>query len=163
GRSPDDGAGDHRPRAGLRGVPPAVPRVPRPGPDGRPLRHLLPGAALRPAPQDGRADRPRSRDRRPHPSGVPGDRPVGPRSRPRCRAAGMPDGVRYRPKWRLAVDQWVRLSESGVSFDWLTFDEGYGSKVPFLRFLNLVGQRFVAEVPVNFAVRDGAGGRPRRA
>ena len=83
--------------------------------------------------------------------------------RPRCRAAGIPDAVRYRPKWRLAVDQWVRLSESGVSFDWLTFDEGYGSKVPFLRFLNLVGQRFVAEVPVNFAVRDGAGGRPRRA
>src|SRR4051794_5459813 len=73
--------------------------------------------------------------------------------RPRCRAAGIPDGVKYRPKWRLAVDQWVRSSENGVSFDWLVFDEGYGSKVPFLRFLNLVGQRFVAEVPVNFAVR----------
>src|SRR5215218_10557071 len=83
--------------------------------------------------------------------------------RDRCREAGIPDGVRYRPKWRLAVDQWIRLSERGVSFDWLVFDEGYGSKVPFLRFLNLVSQRFVAEVPVNFAVRDKAGGRPRRA
>jgi SRSO17 transposase len=83
--------------------------------------------------------------------------------RDRCRAAGIPDDVRYRPKWRLAVDQWVRASEAGVSFDWLTFDEGYGSKVPFLRFLNLVGQRFVAEVPVNFAVRDAAGGPARRA
>jgi SRSO17 transposase len=84
-------------------------------------------------------------------------------NRPRCRAAGIPDDVRYRPKWRLAVDQWVRLSAGGVSFDWLVFDEGYGSKVPLLRFLNLVGQHFVAEVPVNFAVRDAAGGPARRA
>ena len=83
--------------------------------------------------------------------------------RKRCRAAGIPDGVRHRPKWRLAVDQWVRAAEAGVRFDWLTFDEGYGAAVPFLRFLNLVGQRFVAEVPVNFAVRDVAGGPSRRA
>src|SRR4051794_13335874 len=52
--------------------------------------------------------------------------------RDRCRDAGIPDDVRYRPKWRLAVDQWVRPSEAGVSFDWLVFDEGYGSKVPLL-------------------------------
>ena len=78
--------------------------------------------------------------------------------RDRCREAGIPDDVRYRPKWRLAVGQWIRLSEGGVSFDWLVFDEGYGSKVPFLRFLNLVSQRFVAEVPVNFTVRNV--GRP---
>src|SRR4051812_2170052 len=83
--------------------------------------------------------------------------------RPRCRAAGIPDDVKHRAKWRLAVDQWVRLSEAGVSFDWLVFDEGYGSKVPFLRFLNLVSQRFVAEVPVSFTVRDAAGGPARRA
>src|SRR3954466_2787400 len=83
--------------------------------------------------------------------------------RPRCRAAGIPDDVRHRAKWRLAVGQWVRLAGNGVSFDWLVFDEGYGSKVPFLRFLNLVSQRFVAEVPVNFTVRDAAGGPARRA
>src|SRR5215831_6983015 len=52
--------------------------------------------------------------------------------RDRCRDAGIPDDVRHRPKWRIAVDQWLRLAESGVSFDWLVFDEGYGSKVPFL-------------------------------
>ena len=83
--------------------------------------------------------------------------------RGRCRAAGIPDTVRHRPKWRLAVDQFVRLSEQGVSFDWLVFDEGYGAAVPLLRFLNLVGQRFVAEVPVNFTIRTTAGGPPRRA
>src|SRR6476661_194590 len=61
--------------------------------------------------------------------------------RARCRAAGIPDDVRYRPKWRIALDQLVRLSGNGMSFDWLTFDEGYGAAVPFLRILSLVGQR----------------------
>ena len=55
------------------------------------------------------------------------------------------------------------LTGNGVSFDWLTFDEGYGAAVPFLKFLNLVGQRFVAEVPVNFSVREKAGAKARRA
>jgi len=83
--------------------------------------------------------------------------------RPRCREAGIPDDVGYRPKWRIALDQLIRLRDNGVSFDWLTFDEGYGSKVPLLWVLGLVGQQFVAEVPVNFAVRRSAQGRARRA
>ena len=83
--------------------------------------------------------------------------------RDRCRAAGIPDDVRYRPKWRIALDQLVRLNRNGIRFDWLVFDEGYGSAVPFLEVLGIVGQRFVAEVPVNFAVRDGADGLAQRA
>jgi SRSO17 transposase len=83
--------------------------------------------------------------------------------RPRCRAAGIPDEVRYRPKWRIALDQLLRLDRNGVRFDWLVFDEGYGAAVPLLRVLNLVRQPFVAEVPVNFAVADRAGGPTRRA
>ena len=75
--------------------------------------------------------------------------------RDRCRDAGIPDAVVYRPKWRIALDQVVRLHGRGIRFDWLVFDEGYGSKVPFLDVLSLVNQRFVAEVPVNFAVRTG--------
>lgn len=74
--------------------------------------------------------------------------------RQRCRAAGIPDDVHYRPKWRIALDQLVRLSGNGVHFDWLVFDEGYGAAVPFLNILNFVKQRFVAEVPVNFMVRS---------
>jgi SRSO17 transposase len=83
--------------------------------------------------------------------------------RQRCRAAGIPDEVRYRPKWRIALDQLLRLSGNGMRFDWLVFDEGYGAAVPFLEALGLLGQRFVAEVPVNFAVRDRPGGAARRA
>jgi SRSO17 transposase len=83
--------------------------------------------------------------------------------RQRCRDAGIPDDVRYRPKWRIALDQLLRLDGNGISFDWLAFDEGYGAAVPLLEVLSLVGQRFVAEVPVNFAVADSPGGPTQRA
>jgi SRSO17 transposase len=85
------------------------------------------------------------------------------RDRPRCQAAGIPDAVRYRPKWRIALDELIRLRANGFTFDWLTFDEGYGAAVPFLWTLNLVNQRFVAEVPVNCVVRDRLGGAAREA
>jgi SRSO17 transposase len=83
--------------------------------------------------------------------------------RTRCRKAGIPDAVRYRPKWQIAYDQVVRLDANGVRFDWLVFDEGYGSKVPFLRALDAVGQRFVGEVPVNFWVHTRGHAAGRRA
>jgi SRSO17 transposase len=83
--------------------------------------------------------------------------------RERCRAAGIPDAVGYRSKWRVALDQLMRLDANGVQFDWLTFDEGYGGKGPFLWVLGLVGQKFVAEVPTSFSVRPRADGPPRRA
>jgi SRSO17 transposase len=85
------------------------------------------------------------------------------KDRERCRAAGIPDAVVYRPKWRIALEQLCRLSENGMSFDWLVFDEGYGAAVPFLQILGLVGQRFVAEVPVNFMVSARSGGVTKRA
>lgn len=47
--------------------------------------------------------------------------------RERCRAAGIPDEVRYRTKWKIALAQLVRLDRNGVRLDWLTFDEGYGT------------------------------------
>ena len=34
--------------------------------------------------------------------------------RERCREAGIPDDVRYRPKWRIALDQLMRLDANGV-------------------------------------------------
>jgi SRSO17 transposase len=73
--------------------------------------------------------------------------------RTRCHEAGIPQSVRYRPKWQIAYEQLVRLDGHGVHFDWLVFDEGYGSKVPLLRALDAVSQRFVGEVPVNFSVK----------
>lgn len=83
--------------------------------------------------------------------------------RDRCAAAGIPDEMHYQPKWRIAFDQLLRLDANGVHFDWLVFDEGYGSKVPLLTLLSLVGQRFVGEVPVHFSVRQTEEGPARRA
>ena len=58
----------------------------------------------------------------------------------------------YRAKWQIALEQYRRAVANGVRFAWLTFDEGYGSKPPFLRELDALGQNYVAEVPVSFHV-----------
>lgn len=70
--------------------------------------------------------------------------------RDRCRAAGIPDEVAYRPKWRIALDLYDRARAGGITFDWLACDEGYGGKPEFLRSLDARRQGFVAEVPTTF-------------
>jgi SRSO17 transposase len=70
--------------------------------------------------------------------------------RERCREAGIPDSVVYRPKWKIALELFDRARGNGVVFDWLTFDEGYGGKPEFLRELEGRGQTFVGEVPTIF-------------
>jgi SRSO17 transposase len=70
--------------------------------------------------------------------------------RERCREAGIPDSVVYRSKWRIALELYDRAIEKGLHFDWLTFDEGYGSKPEFLREVSARQQRYVAEVPRTF-------------
>ncbi len=72
--------------------------------------------------------------------------------RERCRLAGVPETVHYRPKWQMALEQYRRAVANGVRFSWLTFDEGYGGKLPFLRALDALGQNYVAEVPANVPV-----------
>ena len=69
--------------------------------------------------------------------------------RERCRKAGIPDEVVYRPKWRIALELYDRAVANGVGFEWLTFDEGYGGKPEFLRELSNRKQNYVAEVPKN--------------
>jgi SRSO17 transposase len=68
----------------------------------------------------------------------------------RCRKAGVPDEVVYRPKWQIALGQLRRAHANGVRFAWLTCDEDYGGKPPFLRELDGLGQNYVAEVPIDF-------------
>ena len=70
--------------------------------------------------------------------------------RPRCREAGIPDEVDYRPKWQIALELYDRSRENGVTFDWLSFDEGYGGKPLFLQSLHGRDQSFVGEVPTTF-------------
>lgn len=83
--------------------------------------------------------------------------------RTRCRAAGIPDEISFRQKWKIALDEVTRMRGNGLFCDWLVFDEGYGAMVPLLSVLDVMGQRFVGEVPVNFAVRTRDAGGSRRA
>jgi SRSO17 transposase len=70
--------------------------------------------------------------------------------RDRCQEAGIPAAMTYRPKWRIGLELYDRAVGHGLHFDWMTFDEGYGSKPDFLRGLAARPQRFVGEVPRNF-------------
>jgi SRSO17 transposase len=70
--------------------------------------------------------------------------------RERCREAGIPDDMVYRPKWQIGLELYDRAIGNGLHFDWMTFDEGYGSKPDFLRGLTSREQRFVGEIPRNF-------------
>jgi SRSO17 transposase len=78
--------------------------------------------------------------------------------RDRCRAAGIPDDVAYRPKWQIALGQLDRARANSLGLDWLTFDAGYGDKPGFLAGLDGRGLRYVGEVPKSFRC---CGRRPR--
>ena len=70
--------------------------------------------------------------------------------RDRCRRARIPDDVRYRPKWRIALEQLDRARANGIRLDWLTFDEGYGDKPGYLEGLDQREVRYAGEVPKSF-------------
>jgi len=68
----------------------------------------------------------------------------------RCREAGIPDELTYRPKWKIAIEQVAEAIGNGVRFEFLTFDEDYGSVNAFWFELDKLGQRGVGEVRRNF-------------
>lgn len=84
------------------------------------------------------------------------------KDRDRCQAAGIPDDLAYRPKWRIALEEVDRAQANQVSLDWLTFDEGYGQVPEFARGLDDRELRFVGEVPKSLSCLavNGAGQRP---
>jgi SRSO17 transposase len=70
--------------------------------------------------------------------------------RARCRKAGIPDSLVYRPKWQISLEQIRRAQGNGVRFDWIVFDEYYGGKPGYLFGLDALGQHWIGEVPKNF-------------
>jgi SRSO17 transposase len=66
--------------------------------------------------------------------------------RTRCREAGIPDEVVYRPKTRIALELLDRATANGVRMEWMTFDAGYGKDPGFLHELNRRGVRYVGEI-----------------
>ncbi|HSQ58542.1 MAG TPA: transposase, partial [Gemmata sp.] len=61
--------------------------------------------------------------------------------------------VTFRTKPRIAADLVRNVAVLGaVERDWVVADEEYGRAGPFLDALELLGQRYVVEVPVTTAV-----------
>jgi SRSO17 transposase len=82
--------------------------------------------------------------------------------RDRCKRAGIPDDMKHRPKWRIALEQVDRARANGVPLDWLTFDEEYGKAPEFVCGLDERELRFVGEVPKNLSclAANGSAQRP---
>lgn len=67
--------------------------------------------------------------------------------RARCRVAGIPEDVVYRPKGRIALELVDRAREDGVTFRWVTADEFYGRSREFRDALTERGINYVVEIP----------------
>ena len=63
--------------------------------------------------------------------------------RERCREAGIPDEVVYRPKYKIAIEQIEQAVGNGIRFDWLIGDGEFGSQHGFWAELDRLGQRGV--------------------
>lgn len=92
--------------------------------------------------------------------------------RERCRKAGIPDDVVYRPKWQIALELLNRVQHNGVRMKYLTADEAYGGCHAFRKGVQDRGLIYVVEVPrsvrgwtqrpsVILPGEQAAAGRPR--
>jgi SRSO17 transposase len=69
--------------------------------------------------------------------------------RARCRQAGIPDDVVYRPKHHIALELLDRAEANGVHLEWITADIWYSEKPEFLAGLEQRQRRYVVEIPRN--------------
>ena len=69
--------------------------------------------------------------------------------RERCRAAGIPDDVVYRPKHHIALELLDRAEANGVHLEWINADIWYTEKPAFLAGLEQRNRRYVVEIPRN--------------
>jgi SRSO17 transposase len=81
--------------------------------------------------------------------------------RRRCREAGIPDEVVYRPKWQIALELLERSGAEGLPMRWLTADEAYGGTGEFRRRVDALGLTYVVEVPRSLSGWAGAAARRR--
>jgi SRSO17 transposase len=89
----------------------------------------------------------------------------------RCERAKVPEEITYRPKWRIALDELDRVRATGMRFDCVLADAGYGMCAEFRRGLSERGlpwavgilstqNMYSEDVKVSRPRRSGAG-RPR--
>jgi SRSO17 transposase len=85
--------------------------------------------------------------------------------RARRAAAGIPEDMVYRPKWKIALEEIDRAVAQKVPLDWLTFDEEYGKAPEFITGLDDRTLSFVGEVPkiLSCLAATGVPSRPAAA
>lgn len=66
--------------------------------------------------------------------------------RERCREAGIPDEVVYRPKWQIGLDLLKEAQKLGLPCKYLTADEDYGDSTEFRCGVAALGLTYVVEV-----------------
>ena len=76
--------------------------------------------------------------------------------RPRCRQAGVPEGVGFATKPQLAERMVRRAWAVGVTAAWVTGDTVYGHDGKFRRFLEANRQAYLLAVPSHQPLFDGA-------
>jgi len=82
----------------------------------------------------------------------------------RRRAAGIPDDLVFRPKWRIALDLLTRSAADGVRFKYAVADEEYGKVPEFRRGLANLELLYVLEVPTStYGWTAAMAGRAERA
>ena len=67
--------------------------------------------------------------------------------RERCREAGIPAEVVYRPKWQIALDLLNRALDGGAPLRYLAADEAYGMSSDFRQGVARRGLVYVVEIP----------------
>lgn len=72
--------------------------------------------------------------------------------RERCREAGISDELKYRAKWKIALEQVKQAIAEGVKLNYVVFDEDYGRIPSFWFGLDQMGIIGVGEVPRDFRV-----------
>jgi SRSO17 transposase len=82
--------------------------------------------------------------------------------RERCRQAGIPDHIVYRPKHTIALELLDRAQAHGVHLEWIAADIWYSEKPDFLAGLEQRHYRYVVEIPRNSqGWLDNPGDNPR--
>jgi SRSO17 transposase len=77
--------------------------------------------------------------------------------RARCRSAGIPPEVVYRPKWELGLDLLQGAVARGVRMEWLCADELYGRGAAFRLGVQDLGLTYMVEIPhthTGFSAKD---------
>lgn len=93
--------------------------------------------------------------------------------RRRRRRAGVPEEIRFREKWRIALDEIDRATAMGAEFGTVLADAGYGACAQFRKGLSERGLRWAAgtsgaqkispaDVKLRIPRRRSTGGRPRK-